>query len=147
MRYVFIGGPSTGKTTVIEHMRAMGFLTLPETARRLLEDSSVVKPSLNRDSFQREVFRQQLLAEEKEIGDGSAPCFLDGGVFDGCAYYLCDGLNVPAIYDTMVPGMHGLFYLRNWTILSPTACAIRMRLLLIVLLRILKVAISPVLSR
>ena len=103
MRYVFIGGPSTGKTTVIKELHSRGFSTIDETARRLLEDSSIVKPTIDRDTFQKEVFKQQLLAEREHeaLEQDEAPCFLDGGIFDGCAYYLCDGMPIPPMFDTV----------------------------------------------
>lgn len=100
MQFVLIGGPSTGKTTVIQRLSDMGFLTVEDTARRLLRDESIVKPTVDRHQFQQEVFRQQLLAEKSTVG-AAEPSFLDGGVFDGCAYYLCDGLEVPPIFDTI----------------------------------------------
>ena len=98
--YVIIGGPCSGKTTVIERLGELGFETVPESARLILQELKISDPRLIRDSFQNHVFQRQLEAE-LEISSGNAPCFLDGGIFDGCAYYLNDGLAVPRIFDTV----------------------------------------------
>jgi predicted ATPase len=98
--YVIIGGPSSGKTTIIESLKELGYATVDDTARNLLLDSRVPRPTANRASFQQILLQEQLKAE-KNAGDSTAPVFLDGGLFDGCAYYICDNLPVPDLYDTI----------------------------------------------
>ncbi|HEY9755618.1 MAG TPA: ATP-binding protein [Oculatellaceae cyanobacterium] len=99
-RYVIIGGPSSGKTTVVEKLAELGYATVAESARLILEEMRLADPRPVRDAFQCEVFRRQLDAEAR-ILDGVKTSFLDGGIFDGCAYYLNDGLDVPSMFDTV----------------------------------------------
>lgn len=99
-KYVIIGGPSSGKTTVVEKLAALGYTTVAESARLILEETKLADPRPVRDDFQREVFRRQLEAEAR-IRSAEEICFLDGGIFDGSAYYLNDGLDVPPIFDTV----------------------------------------------
>jgi predicted ATPase len=97
---VIIGGPSSGKTTVIERLAALGYVTVPESARLVLQELKIADPRPIRDKFQNLVFQRQLEAEACITGTEQM-CFFDGGIFDGCAYYLSDGLAVPSMFDTV----------------------------------------------
>jgi predicted ATPase len=99
-QYVIIGGPSAGKTTIIKSLKQLGYATVDDAARILLLDSRITRPTVDRGAFQQALLQAQLSAEQATINSVS-PTFLDGGVFDGCAYYICDKLKVPNIYDSI----------------------------------------------
>jgi predicted ATPase len=100
-QYLIIGGPSAGKTTIIGRLKELGYTTVDDTARKLILDSRTPKPTENRAAFQQALIQAQLAAEQASVVNHTVPVFLDGGVFDGCAYYICDNLPVPDIYDTI----------------------------------------------
>jgi predicted ATPase len=99
-QYVIIGGPSAGKTTIIGSLKELGYTTVHDTARNLILDSRAPRPTADRAAFQQALLQAQLRAEEA-ASNSIVPVFLDGGLFDGCAYYICDNLPVPDIYDTI----------------------------------------------
>ena len=109
-KVVITGGPSVGKSTLAKLLRSVGFTVSMEQAVKVLKEKRVPHPTVNRDAFQLEVLRRQLNAERRKkriSGIG----FLDRGAFDGIAYYLCDGLPVPTVFDGIDPKRYSLVLL------------------------------------
>jgi len=88
-RYVITGGPGTGKSTVIKLLSRLGYVTVPETARKIiranLKKGGSSLPWKDWKHFQKEIFAEQLriyskLPKQKTI-------FLDRGIRDGLAYF------------------------------------------------------------
>src|SRR5690348_8349682 len=96
-KVVITGGPSIGKTTVIEILASRGFATVPEAARIVIEEEKLkgsdLLPWRNFAKFQELVFRKQLELEAQASGE---VIFLDRGVVDGIGYCKCYGLPLPA---------------------------------------------------
>lgn len=88
--YVLTGGPSSGKTTTVELLRARGFTTTIEHARhyldlKRLQGQTVEEVRARRLEFQRGVLAMQL---EQETGlDPEETVFLDRALPDSLAYY------------------------------------------------------------
>lgn len=95
---VISGGPSVGKTTLIERLRREGHTILGEIGTRVINDG-VHHPARDRDAFQTEVLRRQL--EEEVALRRDVLTFCDRGLLDGAAYYLNDGLAVPEQFSAL----------------------------------------------
>jgi len=112
-RFVLTGGPSVGKTSVIEELAARGYPVVRETARDVIEEQraldSEILPWRDKPAFQRRVLRVQL---EREASISGSPAFLDRGVPDGIAYLLLDDLPVfPALLESARGRYTGVFLL------------------------------------
>jgi len=112
-RFVLTGGPSVGKTSVIEELAARGYAVVRETARDVIEEQkardSEVLPWRDKPAFQRRVLQIQL---DREAAVSGSPVFLDRGVPDGIAYLLLDDLPVfPALLESARGRYTGVFLL------------------------------------
>lgn len=77
-----------------------------EQATQIIKEGEVL-PWVDRDAFQREVLRRQLLEEEKHFGS-TVPIFLDRGLFDGEAYYISDEMPIPGIFTELPPSRYAM---------------------------------------
>lgn len=98
MLIVITGGPAVGKSTLVNGLRERGYTVVREQATGIIQEGKVL-PWVDRDGFQREVLRRQLAAEAPFL-ESDEPVFLDRGIFDGEAYYICDGLQPPGLFDS-----------------------------------------------
>jgi predicted ATPase len=88
--YVITGGPSTGKTTTVNILKARGYKTTIELARHYLDTQrgigkTVKEVRKNQKAFQLSVLQMQI-AQEKEISPEDV-VFLDRAIPDALAYY------------------------------------------------------------
>jgi len=88
--YVITGGPSTGKTTMQRELAKLGYATLEEAARLVIDDAvakNIEVTDLREDEkhFQDEVVRRRVHDEAKL--DPARIAFLDRGMQDSLAYY------------------------------------------------------------
>jgi predicted ATPase len=114
-KYVLTGGPSVGKTTVIEILASRGYTVVPEAARQIIQEErqkgSDILPSKNLKRFQECVAERQLLDEEKATGD---IVFLDRSLIDGYAYCVLGNVSVPAIVSENGRGRYDtIFFLES----------------------------------
>lgn len=96
---VITGGPSVGKSTLLNELRKSGFTVVPEQATEVIKEGKIL-PWENRDAFQREVLRRQIEAEAP-FHNSKQTVFVDRGVFDGEAYYKCDGIEPPSVFKEL----------------------------------------------
>lgn len=94
--YVITGGPSSGKTSVINELRSRGYNTVPESARHYLElqlvnGRDIQEIRLHQSKIQHNVLNRQL--ENERNLDPEKLTFLDRAVPDSFAYYQYLGLN------------------------------------------------------
>lgn len=94
--YVITGGPSSGKTTVVNKLRDAGYKTLVEDARHYIDlqrakGRTVEELEKNRRKFQRAVLKVQIAAEK--LLSPEEIVFLDRAIPDTRAY--CRFLNIP----------------------------------------------------
>ena len=99
--YVVTGAPSSGKTTVLNGLRKMGFLIYPETARFLIDKEikkgkKIGEIRKNEAEFQEKIFKMKLAREKATSEDKTV--FFDRGIPDSLAYYKVAGLNWKKIY-------------------------------------------------
>lgn len=99
MMIVITGGPSVGKSTLLNELRSCGYTVVSEQATAVIKEGKIL-PWENRDLFQREVLKRQLEAEQP-YRDSNEVVFVDRGVFDGEAYYLCDAIKPPSFFNEL----------------------------------------------
>ncbi len=88
--YVITGGPSSGKTTTVNILRARGYHTTIEHARHFLDTQRVTGRTVaeirrNQAAFQLGVLKMQI--EQEAMLDPDALIFLDRALPDSLAYY------------------------------------------------------------
>lgn len=91
---VVTGGPSSGKTTTIDHFKSLGFSTSPETARALIDigiQSGLTTAEIRRDEsvFNLSVLNIQIALENILIPDRLL--FFDRAIPDQIAYIRLSG--------------------------------------------------------
>jgi predicted ATPase len=94
--YVITGGPSSGKTTLIQELSKLGYIICLETARVLIDEGikkgkSIKEIRGDEPGFQRKVLRMKLEREEKMPKDEII--FFDRAIPDSIAYYQIYGLD------------------------------------------------------
>jgi predicted ATPase len=83
------GAPSSGKTTVIEALKRLGYRVVPESARavldeRLAQGMSIEQARGSEDEFQERIFQHKLRLHAAE--DPKSVSFFDRGMHDLLAY-------------------------------------------------------------
>ncbi|GGG43769.1 AAA family ATPase [Bizionia arctica] len=98
--YVITGGPSTGKTTMINMLAERGYKTTIEHARHYIDTMRVDGQTVeelrsNKREFQHGVLKMQI--EQEASLNPNDVVFLDRAIPDGLAYYQFLGLEVDKI--------------------------------------------------
>ena len=98
--YVITGGPSSGKTTVLEELAKLGYLIYPEAARIFIDKEIAKGKSLkeirsDEAKFQREVLKMKIRVENSAPKDKIV--FFDRAIPDSIAYYQICGLNLKEV--------------------------------------------------
>jgi predicted ATPase len=96
---VITGGPSVGKSTLLNELRKIGFTVVSEQATEVIKEGKIL-PWENRDAFQREVLRRQIEAEAP-FHNSKQTLFVDRCVFDGESYYQCGGIEPPSVFQEL----------------------------------------------
>ena len=99
-RILIVGGPSSGKTTLIDKLSEMGYHVFREYSRELiqksLDEGSNVLPWEDVEAFNREIYtgrKQQWLDAQEGIN------FYDRGLHDGKAYLIYNNIPIPEKLD------------------------------------------------
>ncbi len=95
-KFVLTGGPSTGKTTLVQALKQEGHQVMEEVARQIMESEKINYMSLSRMermNFQIKVFIKQLELEGRLSKQKAA--FLDRGIPDCIAYCRLGGFDPP----------------------------------------------------
>ena len=99
-RILIVGGPSSGKTTIIDQLAAKGYHVFREYSRELiqksLEEGSDVLPWKDVEAFNREIYsgrKQQWFDAQEGIN------FYDRDLHDGKAYLLVNNIPIPRKLD------------------------------------------------
>jgi len=88
--YVITGGPSSGKTTVIENLSSLGYATIPESARMLIDiemvkGKTIEEVKADEAAFQEKILQMKIENERKTPSEQLT--FFDRGIPDSIAYY------------------------------------------------------------
>lgn len=97
--FIITGGPSSGKTTIINILNKLGYATLSETARIVIEHK--IKNKIHYDersaSFQQEIFSLQMKRESTQ--NKHRTLFLDRAMPDSLAYLKETGTDINPLID------------------------------------------------
>lgn len=89
--YVITGGPSTGKTTLLEGLKAAGYKTIPEAARSFIDQQIKNGMSVAAIRKNERLFQKNILKLKQTIESGLNPTdtiFFDRGIHDTLAYFM-----------------------------------------------------------
>lgn len=96
-RYIITGGPSTGKTTLIEELRQHGFNCVDESARAVINEQLELKssfvPWIDNARFS-ELVLDSVISNYENTDDNDI-VFFDRGVADVMAYLILDKIEIP----------------------------------------------------
>lgn len=103
--YVITGGPSTGKTTLINMLKEEGYNTTIEHARHYIDTmidtgKTVEEIRQNKRKFQQGILEMQI--EQEASIDKNEFYFLDRAIPDALAYYEFLNLEVDSILDQAI---------------------------------------------
>ncbi len=87
-KFVIAGGPSTGKTSVINELEKQGIRVFHEVAREVLKEKKFSKEA------QYEIFKKQL-EQSKQADKLGGTIFLDRGIPDSLAYFKYHNFEIP----------------------------------------------------
>jgi predicted ATPase len=86
--YAIIGGPSSGKTSITEELKAKGKDVIDEAASIIIK-KNIAKGNLHpwgEVGFQTDIFNLQLNLENKALKSGKDHVFVDRGILDSLVY-------------------------------------------------------------
>lgn len=92
---VITGGPSSGKSTLIEHFKSNGYSVVPESARILIDKEIAKGKTLQEIRSDEKEFQRKILQMKMKLEEQLSPqqlTFFDRGIPDSVAYYqICGG--------------------------------------------------------
>jgi len=99
--YVITGGPSSGKTTVLNELAKLGYIIYPEAARVLIDEEIAKGKSIeeirgNEAEFQRKALMIKIEVEKRAPKDKIV--FFDRAIPDSIAYYQICGLDPKEVF-------------------------------------------------
>lgn len=121
--YVLTGGPSSGKTTTIEQLRARGFKVVPEHAREYIDEQIDAGRTLEdirsqTEEFQRQIIKRQIAHEESL--NPHEQVFLDRAIPDSLAYFRFLGLQPdPFLLDAVRSSAYKKVFILDLLPISP----------------------------
>lgn len=120
MKIVITGAPHSGKTTLIEELKRQGHTVVPESAIDVINSLEELMPNraLNWrrqyfEAFQALIsMRQQSMEENASIADNGRKIFYDRGAYDGLAFAMHYGSDVPeSIYNVIKQSSYDKIFL------------------------------------
>lgn len=100
--FVVTGGPGSGKTTLIEALRAKGFATTREAGRGVIQQAMQSEeptvPWLDRELFTERMFEWEL-ASYRQAERETGPVFFDRGLPDTLGYLRLEELAIPTCME------------------------------------------------
>jgi predicted ATPase len=97
--FVITGGPGSGKTTLIEALKRLGYTTTTEAGRAIIQDQVAIGGNALPWSEQK-LFAEMMLSWElrsyRMAQEALGPVFFDRGVLDVLGYLRLVGISVPA---------------------------------------------------
>lgn len=111
---VLTGGPSAGKSTLLENLRSKGYTTMPESARVFIDEETAKGKTLQELRADEAVFQKKVLEKNVEIEGRLNPnelVFLDRGIPDSIAYYQICGADPAPVFKESQKRRYGMVFL------------------------------------
>lgn len=91
--YAIIGGPSVGKTSILEELKSKGQHTIEEAATVIIKKNfkNGIKNPWEKEGFQADIFALQLELENKAMKSSKQEFFVDRGILDNLVYLEING--------------------------------------------------------
>lgn len=103
--YVFTGGSSSGKSSLVEALVARGYTCVPEAGRLVVQEENVSggdgQPWVNLERFAELIFDKSRLAFEA-LGETSEPVFFDRSFLEALSCMRSLSLAIPQHYNDVV---------------------------------------------
>lgn len=110
-KYVLTGAPNCGKTTVIDYLSSRGHVTLPESARIILNRKRIDGDKFG-DFVEKEIYTLQREMEEVAIRLSNNKLFLDRSLIDCYAYSQIQNGVIPKSFESdKIKGRYDLVFL------------------------------------
>jgi predicted ATPase len=96
--HILTGGPGAGKTTVLEALRARGYVCVDEAARAILKEQAAIGGNATHDGDQvryRDLTLERSIAAFEAVAEQSAPVFFDRGIPELARYAVPDDEPTP----------------------------------------------------
>jgi predicted ATPase len=95
--HVITGGPSVGKTTLLVELEKLGYKTLPEAARVVIDSALKKNKTIDEIRGDEYIFQMRVLDHklntEQQLAHGT-PTFFDRGMHDTLAYLKLHGFTI-----------------------------------------------------
>ena len=118
-RVVFTGGPGSGKTSVIDKLKRMGYKCSAEVGRNVIQTQVECQgnalPWLDKVAFRDEMVREELTNHEM-FSDSSDIVFFDRSVIDSYGYSMLEHL---PISEVLITNCNDLEYCKRVFIFPP----------------------------
>jgi predicted ATPase len=88
--FVITGGPSTGKTTLLAELAALGYRVVPEAARRVIDEALEKGTTVEQLRSDEKKFQETVAFMKRDVEatlDPETVTFFDRGMQDTVAYY------------------------------------------------------------
>lgn len=111
--YVITGGPGTGKTLLVDMLASMGFATVSEAAREIIDDGLAKGQTLQQIRGDEQTWQQKILTHilDTESGlDLQKPTFFDRGAHDGLAFLKLKGVTPGSYWKPITDSRRKPYY-------------------------------------
>lgn len=120
--YILTGGPGVGKTTLLHSLNALGFITVPEDARKIIQQQMAVNgsslPWKDKESYAQLMLRASINTYEEYNSKNTADVvFFDRGIPDAVCYMKMEKIPVAPHTDELInkyPYNKTVFMLPPW---------------------------------
>jgi len=105
--YVLTGGPGTGKTSLLNSLDESGFITVPEDARRIIQQQMAANenglPWKDKKRYAELMFNASIDAYKKYSSKNrNETVFFDRGILDAICYMQMEGIPLPAAAPDLI---------------------------------------------
>lgn len=121
--YAITGSPSSGKTTLIKALKEKGYITVPEIARRIIQEQQKIKgeivPWKNKNQYKEVMVNESIKSfyDNHKKGFENDPIFFDRGFLDSFCYTELIGsviTNEMNFYGNNLRYNKNVFMLKPW---------------------------------
>ena len=102
-KIVITGGPSTGKTSILEELQNQGAICYPEVSRNIIreaQEQNIAQPYLEDPiQFSKLILEKRIEQFKTVNSDQDQPVYYDRGIVDTYAYLLNSKIAIPSYFE------------------------------------------------